>query len=404
MPFVENSQFARWFRNAAPYVRMHRNKVFVVGLPDNCTALDLSVIAEDIQLLQQLGIRIVVVHGSPSTNENSEQRMAQSSLLTQRLMALISANKSDNKNALNTLVVTGNYISAKPKGLIDGVDYGLAGKVLKIDVDSLNKQLQEDSILILSSIGYGKQGDTYDLQFADIVNEIALAVNADKLILYCTQLPETENQTVYSPKSLKSCKQVDAALINIASQACSMGVPRVHLLNVHIPGAILQELFSSSGLGILVTVDTTHSIRGAELSDLNAIDDLIQPLVKKQILVSRSRETIQSLISDFNVVVQDDIVVACAALHSIDNDFNEIACIATHDEHQDAGYASDLVNYLEQITKEQAKNKILVLTTQTTDWFKQRGYKLVDSKQLPSARQSTYNKERMSNVLVKTLG
>ncbi len=402
MPFVENSQFARWFRNAAPYVRMHRGKVFVVGLPDECTKVDLGDLAEDIQLLQQLGTKIIVVHGS-SDNQSPEQRIAQSSLLAQRLIALISANKSGVQHGLNTTVVTGNYISAKPIGVIEGVDYGMSGKVLKVDSRSIGKQLDEDSVVVISPIGYGKQGDTFDLQFEDVINNVSKAVSADKLIIYSRHLPQNIRHTIYNPQTLADIGYIyiNGVLINIVQYACSQGIARVHLLDVHTSGTILQELFSSSGSGLLITNEQTYVIRAAIEDDLNALYHLIEPLIEQGILLPRSRNDIQQIIDDFSVVEQDNIIVACAALHSIDNQYNEIACIATHDEHQDAGYATNLVKFLEQQTQAQGKNKVVIFTTQTIDWFKQRGYQIIDIDQLPQSRVQIYNRERASKAMVK---
>ncbi len=324
MPFINNSQFARWFRNAAPYIRMHRDKTFVIGLPDDCIGdINTASITDDIQLLYQLGIKIVVVHG--------------------------------------TKIQLNNIPDIETKEVFSTSEY-------------------EDTLISTAS-----------------------AVGADKLIIFTDSLPDLEHSySIYHPEELSNILD-NTQLISIATKACNSNIKRTHILNVQLAGVLLQELYSSTGQGLLVTNEITHRIRRATIDDINAIFDLIDPLMQQGILLNRDIETIENLIDNYYLVIQDEIIVGCAALIDIDECRNEVASIATHDDHQDAGYASILVEHLEKVTVRRGKTGILAFTTQADEWFSRRGYESIDISCIPDTRKARYCEYRASKILEKNL-
>ena len=87
----------------------------------------------------------------------------------------------------------------------------------------------------------------------------------------------------------------------------------------------------------------------------------------------------------------------------LDDDQVEIACIAVHPEFRGRGFASQLVSELEAKATQLNKTGVFVLSTQTTHWFMERGYKPTSSEQLPTNRKSLYSSERKPKVLYKAL-
>lgn len=412
MPFINNNQFARWFRNAAPYIRLHQGKTFVIAIPDNCIHSDnINVIIEDIRLLHQLGIHVVVVHGhlslpdhsTPITAKDIEHYIGQCAVIIQKLMAQFNAN-NDNRISTKNSVNTGNYINARSKGVINGVDLLHNGTVLKVDNNNIKNQLDNQAMVLMSAIGYGHQGDVYKLNFEETIIKVANAINADKLIVFTNDIDESNNHSsaLYSPVELADL-HISNPLISIATNACKSDIERIHILDIHTPSALLQELFSSSGYGILVTQHKAHQIRSANIDDLNSIFDLLEPLMEQGIILTRDKSIIEQQIEQYYVVVQDGIIAACAALINIGEKQNEIASIATHDSLQDEGYASLLVNHLESMSSKQGINTIIAFTTQAEQWFMRRGYKMTTIDSIPENRKARYCEYRASKILKKEL-
>ena len=81
-------------------------------------------------------------------------------------------------------VCSGNFVIARPLGVVDGVDYQHTGKVRRIDVDAIHRQLRDDAIVLLSPLGYSPTGEIFNLALEDIAVSCAAAIGADKLVLF----------------------------------------------------------------------------------------------------------------------------------------------------------------------------------------------------------------------------
>jgi amino-acid N-acetyltransferase len=152
-------------------------------------------------------------------------------------------------------------------------------------------------------------------------------------------------------------------------------------------------------------MDYSEVLRSATIEDVGGIINIIGPLEDQQVLVKRSRELLETEISQFMVVVHPEgLLLGCAALYpTADKTAGELACVATHPEFHGQGIAARL---LQEIVKEGQKRglrKLFVLTTQTAHWFLEKCFVEAKVADLPAQTQLLYNYQRNSRIFSKTI-
>ena len=191
------------------------------------------------------------------------------------------------------------------------------------------------------------------------------------------------------------------------ARAVRAGVTKAHQISFATDGGLLQELFTADGVGTQVVEEQTHPIRPAGLGDVGDIVEIIRPLEESGTLVRRSRDRLEQEISQFLVAEVDGVIVGCCAVYA-DADYAELACVAVSDLYQrgNAGVAigGNLLNAAEHRAREIGAKHLFVLTTQTQEWFIERGFRNGNVEELPQNKQSLYNWQRGSKVLFKSLG
>ena len=200
-------QFVNSFRNSAPYINAHKGKTFVLVCGGEVVADEtFSSIVHDIALLSTLGVNLVLVHGSRSQVEAGLQSANAASsvvhgtrvtdaralelavqaagLLRARIEALLSMGiaNSPMHNA-GIRVCGGNFVTAQPLGVLEGVDYQHTGKVRRVDHEGIRAQLALENIVLLPPLGYSPTGEIFNLTKEDVAVSVATALRADKLIL-----------------------------------------------------------------------------------------------------------------------------------------------------------------------------------------------------------------------------
>ncbi len=429
-----NSTPIHWFRNIAPYINTHRGRTFVVYLGGNALEQDtLLHLIHDIALLQTLGIRLVIVHATRTAIEraladhglagkkhrhiritDSESlEVVRSATAAQRVQLesyLSMGLPNSPMRGARLRVISGNFVTARPVGVVDGVDFQFTGAVRRIDTAGIVDALDTGSIVLLSPLGYSPTGEVFNLSSDELATVAAVSLGADKLILL-----NGEEGLVDSAGALVAQCTVDEAtaleltgdqamLRDAACRACTQGVPRAHLINYHRDGALLEELFTHDGVGTLISQQDFELTRPATMDDIAGVLELVQPLEAAGILVRRSRELLEQEIDRFRVLERDGRVVACAALYPFpEHASGEIACIATDPAYRGAGRAEKLLKLLCAEARDAGLTQVFVLTTQTTHWFVEQGFSTSDLKALPAARQELYNLQRNSKVLTLAL-
>ncbi|MCK5189041.1 MAG: amino-acid N-acetyltransferase, partial [Methylococcales bacterium] len=289
--------------------------------------------------------------------------------------------------------------------------YKHTGKVRRIEYTSIHQQLEQENVVLISPIGYSPSGEVFNLAAEQVATEVAIALQAEKLILL-TEHSFTLNQQLIQQITVSEAEQfllqdsseTHTNSLCAAIKSCQQGVKRVHLINMKIDGALLLELFTRDGTGTLISSNPYEEIRSASLNDIAGILELIKPLEQQGLLVKRSREKLEMEINDYIVIERDGLIIGCTAFHTLnDKQSAEIACLAVHPDYQNSNRGNRLLEHLVTKAKAQNLSSLFVLSTQTMHWFIERGFKSTEMNTLPEHRQEFYNKERNSKVLCKKL-
>lgn len=431
--------FVSWFRESSPYIHAHRGCTFVVCFGGEVVQDSGFVsLVQDFALLNSLGIRLVLVHGirpqieQRLSQRNIESRYAKGLRITDsvalqcvkdaagmvrvEIEALMSMGVANSPMAgARIRIASGNFVTAKPLGIIDGIDFGYTGEVRRIDDQAIIEKLEQKNVVMLSPIGYSITGEVFNLSAEMLATSVATAVKADKLILLmeqdCINVKDAEKIHQLTTDQAQDIVDQQTALfpeikqqLAAAIKACQTGVKRVHLVSRKTEGALLLELFTRDGIGTLVSSTPFERLRTASINDVGGILDLIRPLERSGVLVARSRENLEMEIESFAVLERDGLILGCAALHTFSSQkMAELACLALHPDYHGEMRGERLLSHVESEAKALGLKKLFVLTTQTSHWFMEREFENSSIHQLPVERQSLYNYQRNSKVLVKNL-
>ena len=429
-----DQQFVEWFRSASPYIHTHRGSTVVVYFGGEALRSEkFPNLIHDLALLSSLGMRLVVVHGArPQIEDRLELNQISASyekgLRITDLDSLncvkeaVGATRVEIEALFSTGIVnspmagahiqvaSGNFVTARPLGVRDGIDFCHTGEVRRIDTDAITRRLDSGEIVLISPVGYSPTGEVFNLSSLDVASSVAVALGADKLVL----LTEGEKGVDLSGKLMQQMTQQDVEDVlendNAVSEllcaltASQHGIRRVHLIDRVISGGLLLELFTRDGVGTLLSAAPFDEIHKATVDDIGGILELISPLEEAGVLVKRSREKLEIEIEYFTVMERDHAIIACGAVYPYpEENLAELACLAVDSEYLNAGRGELLLSELEKEVRQQGINKIFVLTTQTAHWFLEQGFVEVDISDLPVERQSLYNFQRNSKVFFKTL-
>jgi len=431
--------FVRWFRDSSPYIHAHRGRTFVVSFGGEAVSDGLFAgLANDFSLLNSLGIRLVLVHGIRTQVEQRlkargvELRYENGLRVTDaaalecvkeaagavrvEIEALLSMGLANSPMAgARIRVASGNFVIAKPLGVRGGVDFGHTGEVRRIDAEGIRGKLEQGNVVLLSPIGYSPTGEVFNLSAEEVATAVATALGADKLLLLtehdCPFLGEGRPLRQLTTREAAALIDAEKTLVEevvphlrAAITACCAGVQRAHLLNRHVDGVILLELFTRDGIGTLISSSPFEEMRPATINDVGGILDLIMPLEENGVLVKRSREHLEMEIDDFVVIERDGLILGCAALHPFAvGRMGELACLALHPDYRGERRGERMLAHVETQARAAGLNKLFVLTTQTTHWFREHGFEAAAVGELPMARQAIYNYQRNSKVLIKAL-
>ena len=436
--------FVPWFRNAAPYINAFRNKIFVIYFSgDVLNDNEFPSLVHDVTLLNSLGVKLVLVHGARSqieeklkknnicseyahglriTNTETMQVIKEASgSIRLNIEALFSTSLRYTPMAGSQInIISGNFVIAKPKGIIDGIDYLHTGDIRKIDSHSILRSLNAGDVILLSPVGYSPTGETFNVNGEDLATQSSIELKADKLIFIDdSQGIFDQNNELINNLTTRQLKQIISETKNITNRteesdinrhyqriikACEAGTKRVHIIDRNIDGSLLLELFTPNGIGTLITTDHLEDIRSANIDDVNGIINLIKPLEAAGLLVKRSRERLEAEISNFYVIERESKIIGCGALYAAKNAQQaELACMAIDQDYQSQGRGEKLFEHICQKAQSNKIKQIFILTTQATHWFREQGFTKVTMKELPDEKQAFYNYQRNSAVYIKKL-
>ena len=445
MSLVFPHTFVPWFRAVAPYIHAYRGKTFVAGLTGEAIAAGkLEAFVQDLAILHAIGIKLVLVHGfRPQVTEQLAakghvSRFARGIRITDdvaldaaqeaagqlrfQIEAAFSQGLPNTPMANSTVrVVSGNFLTARPVGIVDGIDFLRSGLVRRVDQVAIRRAIESGAIVLLSPFGFSPTGEAFNLTMEDVATATAVALQADKL-LFLTEIPGIRENAADPESSIDTeLARADARRLMAAMpaptqptepafylqhcvKACAGGVERSHILPYATDGALLLEVFTHDGVGTMVVDEKLESLREASADDVGGILQLIEPFERDGTLVRRERTEIERDIANYTVIEHDGIIFGCVALYPYAEErTGEMAALTVSPLSQNQGDGERLLKRVEQRARQGGLDSIFVLTTRTMHWFIKRGFVSVDPEWLPEARKRKYNWDRRSQVLVKKL-
>jgi amino-acid N-acetyltransferase len=448
MSTVFNFTFVPWFRSVAPYIHMHRGKTFVVAISGEAIAAGkLPSLVQDLAMIQSMGVKVVLVHGfRPQVNEQLAAKghvpqyshgmritdsvaldCAQEAAgqLRYEIEAAFSQGLPNTPMAGATVrVISGNFITAKPVGIVDGVDFQHSGMVRKVDVSGISQILNLDAMVLISPFGFSPTGEAFNLTMEEVATSVAIALHADKLIFVAEvpgirvrpHEPESEDNPIDTEMPLDVAEALLAKepsatqptdigfYLQHCVKACKAGVERSHILPFAVDGVLLLEIYVHDGIGTMVVDERLESLREATSDDLGGVLLLIEPFEQDGTLVRRERTEMERDIGNYSVIEHDGVIFGCAALYAYpEKRTGEMAALTVSPSSQGQGDGEKILRRIEQRARAQGLDSIFVLTTRTMHWFLKRGFVQSPIEWLPEARQRKYNVDRKSVVLVKKL-
>ncbi|CAL5225511.1 g8341 [Coccomyxa viridis] len=345
-------------------------------------------------------------------------------------------------------IVTGNYVTGKRRGVVDGVDFGATGS-----------GGWSWGTLLLSSLAYSAAGEVLNCNSYDVAVHAAVDLKADKFICVtdgvsemglpqwlplrdaeeligqrAEALQELEADSNGSSPACKFTEHASNAVHGSVAEhefdldcwqamgiptgllaslvACKNGVRRAHLVDARIDGGLILELYSRDGVGTMISSDFYEGIRPARQTDVAAIQELLAPLEQAGITKKRTRRDLYADLPHFTVVEREAKVLACVLLLPLGpsedgTQCGELAAFCVHPSYRGAGRGDSLLDYVEQQARDKGIRRLVLLTTRTADFFEQRSFMLAgtahESDLLPESRRSVIDPARNSKLYVKML-
>jgi len=437
-PKLKTEAFVKWFRTATPYIHKWGGATFVIAfggevLEDG----EFQQLTHDINVLVSLEVRVVLVHGTrPQIEKQMREHGVEPRYVANRrvtddralscvkeangivrveMEALLSMELANSPMwGADIRVSSGNFVTAKPVGVVNGVDFQHTGEVRKIDAEGIIRRLDDDEVVLLSPIGFSPTGDVFNCTLEDVATSTAIALRADKLIFLTETAGALDGKgRLISELTVKQAEELIAGnnlpedvqvYLPCAVKAAAHGVKRSHLISRHEDGALLIELFTHHGIGTMVVPESPEHIRVATAADVPGIVQILEPLEQQGVLVKRDREILEREVERFFVIESEGSILGCAALYPfMDRKTGELAALAVNPFYRDGGRGERLLAYGEAKAKAMGLKSIFVLSTQTTHWFLERGFGEMGTQWLPEQKQALYNYDRRSKIFVKDL-
>jgi len=419
-------------RGILKYVPMFRDHVFVIALDGSLVAHEnFQNVLLDIAVLRSLNIKVVLVHGIGQqlnllaeargvaiTNAHGEGKTDEQTLdLATEASALVSLTVMQGLTRNGLRCALSNAVRSKEYGIVKGEDQLLSGRVDKLDVALLNSLLEANTIPIITPIAFNREGTSLRVNSDLLAAELAAQLNASKLIFLTTQdglRIDGEPMTNLPVAELTELLNTEASTIaerllskaQYAVKAIESGVPRAHILDGRLFGALLNEIFDKVGIGTMVYSNEYQSIRRAVKADAYSIYNITRNGVRSATLRDRSQAEIEDAIDNFLVYEIDGSIVACVHLQSYDDGtVIEIGSVYVQSFYQNKGVGRHMVEYAEVEAKQRGAKRVIAMTTQATKFFtKLCNFQEGSSDDLPEPRKTNYLANgRNSKVLYKDL-
>ena len=415
----------RWFRRASTYMNLHRGKTFVFGIPgDAMIEPHMGALVQDLCLLHSLGVKVVICYGAKKQidatiyNKDMAQKFHNGNRITDeatmdiimgvtgRLRALLEAkfsiySKSHSTNGRSITAVSGNLLSAKSIGVVDGVDMMYTGNIKRVYVDKIQSLLDSDHVVIIPNVAHSNTGHGYNLSMIETTRDIAKSLHANKIIMFHNTDYMDEKREYLLQEALDTTHDNEPYQLTFhaLAQAVKGGVRRAHILPFENHDALLTELFTPKGFGSMITATSSETIRPATAVDVGNILEMSRPLEEAGVLFERSQDIIKNSVETFLVVEVDKSIAGCVSLKPYEDEkMGEFSCFIVREYYQKTGISNRLYKGVIEKARTLGLQSIFALTTQTAYWFEDKGWQEISVDDLPKSRANEYDTNRNSKI------
>ena len=405
----ELSGFIHNLRSALPYLEEFDQQTFVIYLSGELIEVQNSRVIEDLALLQQVGIRIVLVHGaelqirnlyaSQGLDYHTEDGIfvAEETNMPFIEQAVSSANwklLSRLRSCARQLQpFTGHFLLAEKKNFSGNNDSHFTGSVCGIDLETLRQAAADSKLAIIPPFSLGEKGRLWILDPIQVAFEVATRLRAKKLIMLdtlpLTNFDNTDSSEITTDSISQWLKKdpdlplVQKIQLTAMTEACVRGVERCHLLDGSIEGVLLAELLTPKGAGVMITNSSYKRIRPARLNDLQSIMEILSSPAQHSAIVSRTPEYIERQ-------VDEDVVGCCEIIQYADGSAAEIASLAVDKSYRNQGIGSELVREAVKELRSGDIKLVFALSTAVSHIFTQCGFKQISPEELPEEKRKNY--------------
>ena len=421
-------------RGILRYVPQFRGQTFVVLLDSALIGHEnFGNVLLDLAVLHSLSIRVVVVFGarqqimelaarrglplsSPDATGVTDEATLEASI---DAISRLSTSLLQQLTGVGLRAAVSNAVTAHPAGVIKGRDLGFTGTIDRVESATLQQLIDNGIIPLVPPSGCERQGRTLRLNSAAVAVQVAVSLNASKLLFVGAGVVEDSDGQRIRQLSIEEARALSARqdggtesessqvlLLRHAARACEGGVPRVHFLDGRTDDALLGELFSIEGVGTMVYGDAYQRIRPARRSDIDNIIRMVRQAVDDDELVARSRQEIRASIDSYHVLEVDGTVVGVVALHPWpEHGMAEIGCLYVRRSHEGMGFGRMLVQFAERKARDLGFATVFALSTQAYNFFEQKlGFTAVEIERLPpTRREKLIRSGRNSRIMMKAL-
>ena len=399
----------RALRGSLPYLEEFHHQIFVVCVNGELLRSNVAPeIMEELALLHRVGIQLVLVHDSQQLNQPSLDTSSFPVAVVRKDLEKIHQQVATiNWEFLTKLSLyghgimplSGHFVTARADERFPTQEMDLAnGVVQEVDLVAIRETLQLRHTPLLAPWGTGQRGRLWLLEARELASEIAVHLQAKKLILLedtPSPLMEKDRNTSILRQWLRqqtSVSEINRLRLECMATACERGVTRCHWLDATKEGALLTETLTSGGIGLMVTNTAYRQVRAAKPSDIPQVWGLLSGPMRDASIVMRSTSYLEQHIERYRLFCQDEDVLGCCELISYpEQQTVEIAALSVALAHRNQGIGRELISVVLGELKRQGSQRAIALSTREDNVFMNCGFKECSLEDLPPDKRFNYD-------------
>ena len=401
------SPFAQQFRASSPYIREHRDKHFLLLIPESCqSGARLRSLVRDLALLHVLEVCITLLI---ELSDDREDFVEHAQEITQRIVNLL-------KHGLPSSPYRNQQIPFKIRDMAVKTSSisGTGGKWRPVPSKFYPQPLEAlvNPIELIRPIVSHEENPPQLIPFDDAAESVAGHWLVSKLIVFNEPAVFDQGDEINSDLSVEAFETmltqvnldpISERRLRTLSRACRSGVPRGHVVSYEDEGALLTELFTADGSGTQVSIDEYLTIRLARKQDIDIVLDLMHDDIQDDMIIPRTRDLLTDSATTILLAEHDSVPVGCVALYSLVDGMQEIGTLIAAAKHRDQNIGSRLLAHAEKEAKRRQATISYVFSKHAVDWFQSHDYVPAKLTDLPESCTTNYDEERRSTLLMKKL-